>query len=89
MMAAKKWDIDGRGETELTGETAWEKWYLLDAGGGGFKEHDLIAVESKVQVVVFLESKWVLTHDTWQVFIQPKNVFELRYKKIGLNVSFS
>ena len=46
----------------------------------GFKEHDLITCESKVEVVVSPESywvEWVLTHDTWRVLLQLKNVLEL------------
>ena len=50
----------------------------------GFKEHDLITCESKVQVAVSLGVSefclpWelvVLTHDTWHVLLQSENVFE-------------
>ena len=40
----------------------------------GFKEHDLITCESKVQVVVSLS---LVIHDTWQTLLQSENVFEL------------
>ena len=43
----------------------------------GFKVHNLITCESKVQVVVSLGRHWVLTNGTWHVFLQSGNVFEL------------
>ena len=43
----------------------------------GFKVHNVITCESKVQVVVSLGRHWVLTNGTRHVLLQSGNVFEL------------
>ena len=83
-----KTSLKSRSKSEIHIIYNWK--YLLDAAGiqicRDFKIHDLITCKSKVQGVIFLGHHWelfalgrhwVLTNDTWHVFLQSGNVFEL------------
>ena len=67
--------------------------YIRPTGSRGFKVHNVITCESKVQVVVSLGRHWVLfalghhwvlTNGTWHILLQSGNVFELR----GITIEF-
>ena len=75
--------LDGNNECRLYNEKRRTSmaFYIRPTGtqiSRGFKVHNVISCESKVQGIVSLGLHWVLTNGTWHVLLQSENVFELR-----------